>query len=318
MTIILLGMNINQKIIAVAIAAIFGVNLSMAQQIAEVSPNGQTTMYQTLQKAVEGAVNGSVIYLPAGGFQIPDSVKITKKVSIVGVGHSATTDNADGNTVISGNLFFNSGSNCSTVIGCYISGTVYIGKDGKSVNNIVVKYCNIGNVDVNNSTCTGTVINQSYLRNGSSFNGASATLMNNVINNVNGLTGGIVANNVFVNGSGFSNCSVYQNIFINGQGLGGNVSFGNMAKSDVGDSPVNIGELTWDDLFVKFNNGGVTPASDFQMKEQYRPLYAECGIYGGTGFRNQPPMPFFMAKSIPGQTDADENLVIQVKVKTGE
>ena len=310
-------MKTNQRIIATAITAVMGISMVMAQQIAEVYPNGTTKMYQTLQKAIEGAVNGSVIYLPGGGFQVPDSVKIKHKVSIVGIGHKANSENADGNTTISGNLFFDAGSSGSSVAGCFISGHVYIGNDGSSVNNVVVRYCNLNSMQVKNNTCTGTVVNQNYIRNGSNFNGASAIYTNNVSAPVSNLNGAKVTNNVFTGGSGFSSCSISRNIFLGGQGTDGNISSENI---NGGEAPVVIGELTWDDLFVNYNNGAITPASDFQMKEQYRLLYGDCGIYGGTGFRKngQPPIPFIMAKQIPGQTDASENLNIKVRVKAGE
>ena len=309
-------MNIKQRIIAAAITALMGVGVTMAQQIAVVS-SGKTTIYQTLQKAIEEALPGSVIYLPGGGFQIPDSVKIAKKVSIVGIGHKAKSENADGNTVISGNLFFDGGSSGASVMGCYISGMVYVGNDGAAVHNIVVKYCNLSAMNVKSNACTGTVVNQCYVRNSSNFGGAAALYTNNVSASVSSLNGGMVTNNVFTGSSGFSNCSISRNIFLGGQDTSGNSSSGNI---NGGEAPVNIGSLTWADLFVDYNNGTITPASDFQMKEQYRPLYGECGIYGGTGFRKngQPPVPFIMTKQIPGQTDANENLVIKVRVKSGE
>ena len=310
-------MNNHQRIIVTAIVAVMGTVMAFAQQIALVKKNGTTTVCQTLKQALDEANNGSVIYLPGGGFQIHDSVKIEKKVSIVGIGYKPKSENADGNTVISGNLFFNAGSSGSSVMGCYISGTVYVGNDGAAVHNIVVKYCNMGAMNVKSNACTGTVVNQCYIRNSSNFGGAAALYTNNVSASVGSLKGGMVANNVFTNSSSFSNCSISRNIFLGGQSTSGNSSSGNI---NGGEAPVNIGNVAWADLFVNYNNGAITPASDFQMKEQYRPLYGKCGIYGGTGFRKngQPPVPFFMAKNVPGQTDADENLVIQVKVKAGE
>ena len=309
-------MNIKQRIIVAALTATMGISVTMGQQIAVVS-SGNTTMYQTLQKAIEEALPGSVIYLPGGGFQIPESVKITKKLSIVGIGHKAKSENADGNTVISGNLFFDGGSSGASVMGCFISGTVFVGNDGVAVHNIVVKCCNLGAMNVKSNACTGTVVNQCYVRNSSNFGGASALYTNNVSAPVSSLNGAKVANNVFTSSSGFSNCSIYRNIFLGGQDTSGNSSLGNI---NGGEAPVNIGNLTWADLFVDYNNGAITPASDFRMKEQYRLLYGECGIYGGTGFRKngQPPIPFIMTKQIPGQTDANENLVIKVRVNSGE
>ena len=102
-------MKIKQRIIATAITAVMGICMMMAQQIAVVSKTGTTTVCQTLKEAIEGATPGSVIYLPGGGFQIGDTVKIITKLSIVGLGYKANSVNVDGNTVISGNLFFDGG-----------------------------------------------------------------------------------------------------------------------------------------------------------------------------------------------------------------
>ena len=98
-----------KRLILAAMAAIMTVTVAVAQQIAVVSEGGETSVYQTFQSAIEGANPGSVIYLPGGNFTLPDSVKITKKLTIIGVGHKAKTDVVDGNTVINGNLFLNEG-----------------------------------------------------------------------------------------------------------------------------------------------------------------------------------------------------------------
>lgn len=311
-------MSINRRFIATVIVAAIGTAMVCAQQIAVVSPTGTTSICQTLQKAIEDAASGSVIYLPGGGFEMPDSVKITKKVSIIGIGHKAKSENADGNTVIGGNIFFNEGSTGSSVMSCYISGNVNIGNDGASVHNIVVKYCNLNSVQVKSNNCTGTVVNQCYLRNASSFGTASALLTNNVISSVSGLTGGIVKNNIFKNSSSFSNCSISRNIFLSSQSIGSDCT--SSENMNGGEAPVDKGDLGWGDLFKKYNGGAITPASDFQFVDNYRDKYKRIGIYGGTGFEpsGQPPLPFFVAKEIAGQTDASENLNIKIRVKSGE
>ncbi len=292
--------------------------MAFSQQIAVVTTDGTTSVYQTLQKAVEDAVDGNVIYLPGGGFQLPDSVKITKKVSIIGIGHKANSENVDGNTVIGGNLFFNEGSTGSSVLGCYISGNVNIGDDGAAVHNVVVKYCNLNSVQVKGNICTGTIVNQNYIRNNSSFNSAAAILTNNVISSVNGLTGGIVKNNIFKNGSSFSNCSISRNIFLGGQNINSSCTSSENMKG--GEAPVDLKGLEWADLFKKYNNGAITSASDFHFVDKYRTEYKNIGIYGGTGFEDsgQPPLPFIVSKSVDGQTDASGNLNIKIRVKSGE
>ena len=134
-----------------------------AQQIAVVSSSGNTTMYQTLGDAIAGAPNNSVIYLPAGGFQISDDVKITRKLTIIGVTNKDKSDNAEGNTIVSGNLNFNEGSSNSAVMGCYISGNIQIGYDNSEISGILVKYCNLNSLQVNGTNVTNTKINQTSL-----------------------------------------------------------------------------------------------------------------------------------------------------------
>lgn len=298
-------------------ASIMGVAMAFAQNIAVVSEDGNTTIWSTLQEAVENATNGSIIYLSDGGYQISDDVKITKKLSIIGKGYKPKSGNADGRTAILGNLWFNENSGGSSVMGCYISGDVNIGDGNASVNNVVVKYCNLNSVKVKNNTCLGTIVNQNYIRSNSSLS-RGTIFMNNVAYYVNSECGTIV-NNLFTNGSSFSACYVARNIFLGGQGVDGNSTYcENMAKGDVGDFPVNIGDMEWADLFVKYNNGAISPGSNFDFAEDYKSLYKNYGIYGGTGFIEQPPLPYIEAKSIPEQTDVSGNLNIKIRVNTGE
>ena len=144
-----------KKILSVVVALVATMSVS-AQRIVVVTGSNTKTC-QTLKDAIDGSSNGSVIYLPGGGFQIHDSVKITKRVTIMGIGHKALSENADGNTVLSGNLWFNAGSSGSAVMGCYISGNINIGNDKSSVNNVFINYCNLNGIDQNNNTCTGTI-----------------------------------------------------------------------------------------------------------------------------------------------------------------
>lgn len=320
-----------KRILLAAIAAIMGTAVSMAQQIAVVSENGSTDVYQTLTEAIEGASNGSVIYLPGGGFQIHDSVKITKRLSIIGIGHKAKNENVDGNTMISGNLFFNAGSNGSSVMGCYITGSVIIGEDD-IVNNVTIKLCNLNAVSVRNSVCSGTIINQNYIREKSDFNSSSVSIKNNICKVLEKINGGNISNNIFTTTSTSSgawvsilvnvtNSTVSNNIFLSTSCSNGGLltTYGNMCKSEWGDDCINIGNAAWTDVFVNYNNASISPASDFHFKPEYQ-QYSDCGIYGGDGFSDGalPPVPFIVSKSIPEQTDASGKLNIKIRVKAGE
>ena len=325
----------SKRILLAAIAAIMGTAVSVAQQIAVVSESGTTSVYQTLTEAIEGATNGSVIYLPGGGFQIHDSVKITKRLSIIGIGHKAKTENVDGNTTIAGNLFFNVGSSGSSVMGCYISGNVNIGADG-AVNNVLIKYCNLNSFVVKNNLCTGTLINQNYIRNKSDLNGAEGIITNNILHSIITLNGGKICNNIIAsvgvphNYSSTTfclhadNCTIANNVFLTtgsaGVIQGGNlVTSNNMLKTNWGDDCINLSGVDWNTVFTNYNSGKITPASEFKFTKDYQ-QYSDCGIYGGTGFSDGalPPVPFIVSKSIPEQTDASGKLNIKIRVKAGE
>lgn len=324
-----------KRILLTAIAAIMGTAVSIAQQIAVVSESGTTDVYQTLQEAIEGASNGSVIYLPGGGFQIHDSVKITKRLSIIGIGHKAKNENVDGNTVIAGSLFFNQGANNSSVMGCYISGNVNIGKDGNSVNNFTIKYCNLNSVQVGNNLCSGTIANQNYIRSTSSFNQSPAIITNNVMFDVQYVNGGVIANNI-LNMPYMSdridsarplynnpNTSILYNIVLHwkqpfARGCSNSQIVGNMAPVSFGEDCIIISNVDITDIFI--NPKGISSVSDFHFKEAYQQYQSQVGIYGGDGFSDGalPPVPFIVSKSVPEQTDASGKLNIKIRVKAGE
>ena len=156
-------MNTKRIISLIAVTLIMFTSAT-AQRISVVTENGVTSIFRTLQDAIESADAGSTIYLPGGGFTLPDSVKITKKLTIIGIGHKSDNENADGSTIISGNLWFNENSSGSAVMACYITGDVNIGEGDAAVNDVTIKYCNLNSVQVKNSTCQETVVSQNYVR----------------------------------------------------------------------------------------------------------------------------------------------------------
>lgn len=321
---------------------------SSAQQISVVSPSGTTTLYRTLQESIENATDGSVIYLPGGGFQISDEVKITnKKLTIIGIGHYVNSGNADGITTISGNLFFNEGSSGSAVIGCYVTGNVYIGEGGASVNDVLIRQCNLNSVQVTNSSCVDTEVNQNYVRNTSSFNGANGKVSNNIMHSLNGVVGGVISNNILTSRYSYSsyygatgrlnyqycaiganNSFLSNNILINfrGGGIydtphdGSNCQVSNnMLKGDWGESSINIGDVDWNNVFTNFNGGAISLASDFHFKDDYKQYENQMGIYGGTGFNNQvTSVPYIIYKDVPTETDAQGMLKVMIRVKANQ
>ncbi len=315
-----------KQILSLLVAMLATVTM-YAQQIAVVSTTGATSIYTTLKDAIEGAKSGSVVYLPGGSFPIADSVKITKKLTIIGIGHNAQSENVDGCTIISGNLQFQNGSDGSSVMGCYLTSNILIGNDGTTSHNVLVRYCNVNEIHVS-AACNGTVINQNYIRSMVFCNGATdVTITNNLVNYIERMNGGTMANNsIWRRGQNYTLIDIYDTLIKNNifmvwdAGHTGNncQAYGNMKRggSPWGEDCVQVGEA-WSEVFV--NDRGITPYSDYHFKEAYK-QYSDKGIYGGTGFSDSalPPVPYIVSKSIPQQTDASGKLRIRVAVKAGE
>jgi hypothetical protein len=300
-----------------------------AQQISVVDGNGTTTLYHTLQDAIEGAPAESVIYLPGGGFTLDRYYKITKKLTIIGIGYHAKNGNPDGMTTINGDIFFSQNSNGSAVMGCYINGRVYIGgDDGEAVDNVMVKYCYLQGVSVRNGISTGTIINQNYISSTTDFAGASAEIIShNVMGSLRQLNGGTVSYNIIHQTQSYEynlywcfDLNVFNNVFVDGCNTGNNwVMSDNMSIVDVGERPINIGNVDWNDVFID-RSKGISPASNFHFKGEYKKYEDVVGIYAGTKFNDKgiAPVPYIVAKQIDEQTDASGKLNIKIRVNAGE
>lgn len=327
-----------KKLFLTFVFAIVATLAAMAQQISVVSTTGATTLYRTLPEAIKGADPGSVIYLPGGGFSIADSVKITKKLTIIGIGHYVKSGNVDGVTTISGNLWFNAGSSGSAVIGCYITGNIYIGHDDTAVNDVLIRYCNLNCVDIKHSACMETIVNQNYIRETCSFGNSNARITNNVLKGFFHIDGGeikynnltaptwsdaytgsfnYVYNTVVTNN--LLNCVWVENFAKAFRG-GGNV-FANNFGTTYGENNIEIDGLSsYEELYEKWNGGQITPFSNFHFKEAYKQYENQFGIYAGDGFNDNQlaPVPYIVGKRVDEQTDASGKLNVKIRVKAGQ
>ena len=326
-----------KKIFSLLVALVATVAVQ-AQTISVVSPSGATSLYRTLPEAIKGAANGSVVYLPGGGFTIPDSVKITKKLTIIGIGSKANSDNVDGATTINGKLYFNQGSDGSAVMGCHIADYVYIGYNGQ-VNDVMINRCHTRSIYVKTWTCTGTVISQNYCYGSISFGSSSSssteraggTVKNNIITGgVSCMTSGIISNNIFCNSSASSTVLVYLatttvtgNIIYRGaiEYSSSIFAFGNARfNMEWGENPIKFSTESLGDVFKNPASSSGTIAYDFHFKDEYKQYESQVGIYAGEGFDDSQlaPTPRIVAKHIPDKTDAEGKLNIKVRVKASE
>jgi len=309
--------------------------VSRAQEIAVQAPVNTTRIYTDFNKAINEASAGSTIFLPAGSISLNDSVKITKKLTIVGVGHRPDTEG--GNTLVSGNFHFYSGSDASSLMGVYLTGDVVIANADGEVNNFLLKFCNVNSVQVGNSKCVGTMINQNYLRNTSSGGNSQIIITNSILHSFSNVDGGILEHNLVRNSicvwsyncfyyslTSINNSLIKNNVFVDsssGVSSGGsnNIENNNLKSgNEWGDNCLIA--TNWDDIFAKYDLG-VNPLCDYHLKSNIGKNAGtdgtDIGIYGGTGFSDTalPPYPQIVFKNIPAQTDEFGNLKIQVKVK---
>ena len=315
-----------KKVLIVFMALVWTASL-MAQRIAVVDRNGSTQIFKTLQEAIEGAEDNSVIYLPGGRFSIANNVRINKKLTVIGIGYNAnSTENVDGRTLIQGNLQFAEGSSGSAVMGCYLTDCINIGTlDKSAVNDFLVKYCDVWDINVNGSA-SGTIINQNYIRSAIYFNGTGGEVTNNIMGVIYNMNGGIVSNNCFCRknyGSDalqISNAIISDNVFVSWKGHSGSEvsAYHNLFIGvNWGDDCLNLTDVTWSDVFIK--DDGVLPTSNYHFKDAYKQYESQYGIYSGTGFSDDqlPPVPYIVEKHIDQQTDASGHLNVRIRVKAG-
>lgn len=311
--------------------ALLATMTAAAQNIAAVSPSNATTIYQTLEEAIVGAESGSTIYLPGGGFQISDETKINKKLTIMGVSHRGDTDNVDGATVIGGNLHFEEGSSGSAILGIYVSGNINVGTQNDPVTNFTVRYCNVNSIQVKNSQSSGMIVNQSYLRSHSCFGHSNVKITNCVIASIEYIDGGTISDNVCVSCISNTNyrrfmrnvfnSNITRNIF-NYEGVEfddhKNIVNKNYGAGRWDIEPIVINTTSISDLFKNWNNGAISPASNFHFKDEYKQYENQVGIYAGDRFsddKSLAPIPRIISKKVSESTDASGKLQIVVKVK---
>ncbi|MBR6130206.1 MAG: hypothetical protein IKQ07_11360 [Bacteroidaceae bacterium] len=344
-----------KKLFIVCAALVWTVAL-VAQNIAVVSPEGETSLFKSFTEAVDSAQAGSVIYLPGGTFSVRmtgyNNFKITKKLTIIGIGHNTKrSDNPDGQTIIDGDLSFHTGSDGSALMGCYVNGSLYIGIENSlyyngtltEVNDILIRYNNISEGVFIIGSNSGTIINQNYMgRYCGEFNLSSGTassksviVTNNIIKKgVGGIRDSFFSDNVILsyiassdnpNNKGMIGCyrtSITNNIIFCGVENISECEFsGNMMAEDYDEDNINVGGegFDWSSVFKKFDSNNPLN-SDFHFKGNYTQYNGQVGIYAGDGFSDKQlaPVPYIVAKHVDEQTDAQGKLSIKVRVKAGD
>ena len=301
----------------------------MAQEICVEQADGSVTFYHDLNKAIPAARDGATIFLPAGGFGLSDSVKIDKRISLIGVGYH--TKGEGGATVVSGNIQLNPGASGSVFMGLYVSGDIKVASD-EGVNNILAKFCNVYSFSFN-SLCHGIVMEQNVVRCRIYGGYAPCVVRNNIVGWIEYVDGGSIENNIIFSYNGFyggiynsQNTIVVNNITLSQDfsSITNELSSNNMGKFgwDLGGNTLSTGEGTsWSDIFMDYQEGRAIHLNDWHLKDGVTGKNGgndgtDVGIYGGGGFNTMgmPPYPHVVLKEVPAATDAQGNLKIKVKV----
>jgi hypothetical protein len=331
------------------------------------------TPYTTVAAAFTAANTGDIIYLPAGGFALPD---LNKEITIIGVGANVDSCTAyGGRTTIGGNI--NLKTNNITLEGLNVTGQI-INNSGGDISNIKVKYCKFqdfyGTPNPANSACK---INNSYIigcycvasiqfgyaagiGNGPHQNncGSGNFVLNTLMVNLYHSEGGTINNCVFnascvadrIFNNTISNCIFMGHLNWNngvyyiwpGVYFGGNDlinCYGNGATVPVNNgwaALTNFTAFTINNSLYPFNpstpiNVIPFPVRDFADIPAGHPAKTaatdggEVGINGGLypwhtangGHGCVPSNPHIYFKSIAPTTDANGNLPVIIKVRTG-
>ncbi|MFH2143678.1 MAG: hypothetical protein ABIJ97_14735 [Bacteroidota bacterium] len=144
------------KIFLLFMATVFAVSV-YSQSVFVVQNATNSSVHQILDSALYYAADDDYIYLPGGNFNV-GNVRISKKLNIIGAGHYPDSTQATGATAFTGNIYFKTGSDGSTLQGIYLNGDIFMGDScvTGNVSNILISRCNINKIFLTYNTTTTT------------------------------------------------------------------------------------------------------------------------------------------------------------------
>ncbi len=250
---------------------------------------GITAGYTSLQAAVTAANTGDTIYVEPTTTNVGGAT-IAKKLTIIGNGYFGTTSTLTLHTMNSGlqanmtsskisTLYFNPGSEYSTLMGLESNGDVYI-----NVSNITVKRCYIGsyirlsnyqngnyvnvtNIDIRQNVIAYGIISYQFSTNSGAVSMTNVNIQNNLLNTYYynqvqlpvGISG-FMMNNVFYTPYYYLDVYNFQlnnNISVGGSFNGNNnVYFNNIATNSYwGTANGNQANISTASLFANYGTG---------------------------------------------------------------
>ncbi|MEA5141407.1 right-handed parallel beta-helix repeat-containing protein [Arcicella rigui] len=302
-------------------------------------------VYDSFDAAQKAAVNGDIIYLDPSSTSY-GSITITKKLTIIGNGfHLANNTNAsfDRRTAILSYVYFNQGSQNTTLIGLHITNAIDV-----NVENITLKRCRLDDrvdIDADRFSLIQSLVMYSGV-NGYNSNKKSANciISNNIFLNssrVTYLSGASIINNVFELGGSLlydlEGCIFSNNIIDTGTyttGIFDKSAVGNSISNNICTSPaglpsgsgnvndVNISTIfkisnPWDDINTLEANlqlADNSPAKTAGAGKTPIGIYAGVNPYVQSGLPNIPTVTTFNSS---GFGTVNTPLKITINVRSG-
>lgn len=311
-----------------------------SQGLITVQNGSSVSFYTTVPLAVDNAINGDTIYIPAGGFTLNS---LNKKLHLVGIGYNNVIG-TEGISILSSQIELQPNSSGSSLTGLKIDGKVIL----SSVNNINISRCNIqggifGSGPISNILISECLLGASDLcftcSNPFSValsNSTNIYFSNNIALSKIALTESVIKNNILLSTQQFfdnlqpNNCIVENNIIkgsIRGQNsiyknnflLSSPSGQGNQESNDYING--NINNLFINPIF--FNNSSLALDANYNIITNS--IYytggsdgTQIGLYGGPYIWKDGAIPFnptIQSKQIANFTDQNGNLKINIKVK---
>ncbi len=294
------------------------------------------------QTAYEAAVDNDTIYLPGGSFAPPTYIE--KKLVIYGVGHYESASSATRITTISGNMYLADGASGTHLEGLLITSSLRF-KDNQSINNVVVKRCNIKQtIYIKGSLTTpseSVVFIENVLPGLDISNLKNSIFYNNIVQGtINRSVNITFLNNIFLyNNYGYvfgyaSNSLFKNNIFIRTylsericSGAGASTwsyNFFTNANPTLGanSTSTNNYQMVLADIFVNQNGTSFSYDDDYHLQADAATKLGddgkEVGIYGGFHPWKEesiPVIPHISSSNINSTSTEDGKLHIDITVK---
>ena len=340
------------KFILIAVTLSLLADSLNSQNLITVQNGGEPEFYLQVDDAIINSFDGDTIYIPGGSWNITQP--INNRLHLIGVGYHPDSTHATFQTTLIGNLQLQAGSSYSSVTGIYLNGSIYNidnpvifftasrchFSNGITLNQLCSDFAFYENIIDGYLTVNSdpdTLFNFSFFNNiiNAIFsNNQRAVFFNSVFRNNVFLNGtscfygcypciicsfSVIENNVFKGISsgygasllsGASNSIFNNNLFVEGITfpLATNVGSNNLSVQDPNSIFINgYLAILECDYHLQSNCPGKNSGTDG----------TDIGIYGGSFPWKEGSIPFnphFQSVSIPGTTDQNGNLNVNIKV----